>query len=46
MAAARDALLNAGLLDGEDLSAMGLCLGSGPSIRKSEPFEAKRELHE
>lgn len=29
MAATQDALLNAGLLDGEDLSDMGICLGSG-----------------
>ena len=29
MAAAQDALLNAGLLDGCDLSEMGVCLGSG-----------------
>lgn len=29
IAAAQDALLNAGLLDGSDLSEMGVCLGSG-----------------
>lgn len=29
MAAAKDALVNAGLLDGSDLSEMGVCLGSG-----------------